>query len=217
MASLIALFLYVRVRKLFNRLDASGSLPIEKREIQFFAVLFSLMMLFSVGMTPLGRLPVGILWMHVGNVVVLSFLAFTDFKTKLLDVPVLCYLLAQNVFIYIISHFLGGACKPRDLKLLCIYVVTVIFCCIAKAIAVGDGCIYFAMLPVVLILQREANYPFVLLFLLSPLVLFLLAESGKAICKKSLCTLFLDRKAFAPYLLVGYIASYLLYVKTCLQ
>jgi len=217
MASLIAIFLYVHLRRLFNHLDASGSLPIKKREIQFFATLFSLTMLSSVGKVPFGKFPTGILWIHIGNIVVLSFLAFTDHKTKLLDVPVLVYLFTQNVIIYYISCFLGGSHKAGNLTLLCVYMVTVSFCCLAKAIAVGDGCIYFAMLPVMLILQGEADYPFVLLFLLSPLILFLLVESAKAICKKSLSTLVLERKAFAPYLLVGYIASYLLYVKSCLQ
>jgi len=217
MASLIAMYLYVQLRKLFNHLDTSGYLPIKKKEIQFFATLISFTMLFSIGKVPLGRFPTGILWMHIGNVVVLSFLAFTDFKTKLLDVPVLGYLFAQNLFIYIISCFSGGTCKQGDLMLLCVYVVTIIFCCLVKAIAVGDGCIYFAMLPVMLILQGEADSSFVLLFLLSPLILFLLVESTKAICKKSLSTLVLEREAFAPYLLVGYIASYLLYVKSCLQ
>lgn len=208
MASLIAIHLYIQVRKLFIRLEASGSLPIRKREIQFFAALFFLTMLFSVG-----KVDMGILWMHIGNLVVLSFLAFTDLKTKLLDVPALGCLLVQNIFFYIIHYIISGGHELAAVGILGGYIVTVLLCCLIKAFAIGDGCIYLAMLPVMMVMQEDAGYPILFLFLLLPLLLFLLIESGKAILKKHLNTLLSERKPFAPYLLAGYIISFLVYVK----
>lgn len=210
MASLIALYLYIQVRKIFIRLDASGNLPIEKREIHFFAALFTLTMLFSAG-----KVSMGILWMHIGNLVILSFLAFTDFNTKLLDVPVLGYLFAQNIFFYITYCVISGTYKMADLGFLGGYIVTVIFCCVVKAFAIGDGCIYFAMIPVMLIMQEDGGHPVLFLFLMIPLILFLLVESGKAIMKKCWNILLEERKPFAPYLLAGYIISFLVYIKMC--
>jgi len=215
MASLIAIHLYIQVRKLFIRLDVSGSLPVEKKEIRFFGALFFITMLFSVCKTDVGKFPMGILWIHIGNLVILSFLAFTDFKTKLLDVPVLGYLFLQNVFFYIIHCFINGACKAADLRILGGYIAIVIFCCLTKAFAIGDGCIYLAMLPIMLIME-DGSCLFLLLYLLIPLLLFLVAESGKAILKKHLNTLLSERKPFAPYLLAGYVICFLTYVKIVL-
>ena len=209
-ASLIAINLYKQVRKYFNSLDAAGSLPIERKEIIFFAILFFSTMLFSVG-----KVDMAVLWMHIGNLVFLSFLAYTDFKTKLLDVPILVYLLIQNVSFFILFCFFNNTYEWGKLYFLCAYIAAVVFCCMVKAVAKGDGFIYLAMLPAILIMENPCGIPVSLLFLLLPLFLFLIVESGKAVFRKSLKTLLSERKPFAPYLLAGYIISFWIYVKGC--
>ena len=199
--------IYLNIRRLFNHWDSSCYLPIKKTEVKFFIILFYTIMLASID-----KLAIGTLIIHMLNLVTLSFLAYTDSKTNLLYVSVLFYLHTQNLFYYFAGCIGNIFTFKYDIKAICLYIIAVLICYAGKAIAIGDVCIYIAMLPIILIMcNKYNNTSMLLLFLLIPLFLFLVIESGKAIIKNRRNAL-LQRKPFAPYLLAGYVICFLVYI-----
>lgn len=205
---------YLSLRNIFNKWDQEEKLKISMKEGCLFGLLF-----YIISILMLGKVDFGNFLMITFNVVCLAFLAYIDAKTKLLYTLVLYLLIAINSLVFMVCFIFGKINIEPDLgwAVVISYLTCVVLLCITRAIAVGDGIIYAALLPVLLMIEKDSGFRAICLTMINlmiPLFSFTLVEGTKFLrqwCKtrKKLSQECL-RKPFAPYLLLGFIISVIL-------
>lgn len=211
--AIVMIFLFVVMQKKFYSWDQNGGIRMTAGEIGFIIVFF-----FLASMLMAGKMSVTTSIMLSLNLVCLTFSAITDYKTGMLYKVMLYVPLTFNWLIFAAGS-LAGAIEtvPGSGGAAAVYAVAAVILCLTKAIAAGDGIIYFILLPVMLMIEQNDYERIIILLFLSlmiPLLVFDLVEGSRMIFKwvktrrTGGCKIL--RRPFAPYILGGFVLSLLL-------
>lgn len=209
---------YLILRSTFNLWDRDGEIRIEKKECCRTGLFFYF---FSVFL--LGRAGLGSFLMSGMNIICLAFLAFIDARTKQLYIAVIYLLAAVNGTVFFLTCLSGQMAVSLDMVMAVSfsYLAVVGMLCITRAVAAGDGAIMAVILPVLLMLEKDSGFGIIclsMLFMVISFFSFVVTEGMKALIQrvghKHFCYCDNIRKPFAPYLLLGFTITLLLFVSS---